>query len=606
VSGSAPQAPPRALAPFLWRLMRPQRWAFVALFCCNVWNVLESNVVPYSLKLMIDAATRAGAGSDGRQIVALAGPVALFFAAWIVAALIWRIQELLFAYTMPKFEGAIRLALFEHLAYHSHAYYSANLSGTIASKLNSLPRAARGLIDIARGVLLPSLLVVLAAIVLLGAVSLFFSAIIVIWVALHLVLVHKAAGRATAASNRHAQDDATLNGEIVDALTNMATVRLFSQQRSERKRIEAFQQLEQDSQREALLAILRSRGPPDVLLIGMYAVTLISIVIAWSKGAVSAGDIVLILVTLFNVMSLVWTAGAQASHIFRSIGECNQALSLIGEKHQIADPRGAKELVVKQGEIVFDNVCFQYAAGGVRFATERIVIRPGEKVGLVGYSGSGKTTFLRLLMRLYDLQCGSILIDDQNVAEVTQESLRAAISVTPQDAPLFHRSVMDNIRYGRPDASDEEVIYAARVACCHEFILKMESSYQTTVGERGVKLSEGQRQRISIARAILKRAPIFVLDEATSALDSVTEAQIQEGLTHATDGRTTIVIAHRFSTLAAMDRILVFEEGRIVEDGSHAKLVEAGRHYAKLWRSQVGGLVPNRRDPQEFRSPSVA
>jgi ATP-binding cassette, subfamily B, bacterial len=364
--------------------------------------------------------------------------------------------------------------------------------------------------------------------------------------------------------------------------------------------------LEQDSQREALLAILRSRGPPDVLLIGMYAVTLISIVIAWSKGAVSAGDIVLILVTLFNVMSLVWTAGAQASHIFRSIGECNQALSLIGEKHQIADPRGAKELVVKQGEIVFDNVCFQYAAGGVRFATERIVIRPGEKVGLVGYSGSGKTTFLRLLMRLYDLQCGSILIDDQNVAEVTQESLRAAISVTPQDAPLFHRSVMDNIRYGRPDASDEEVIYAARVACCHEFILKMESSYQTTVGERGVKLSEGQRQRISIARAILKRAPIFVLDEATSALDSVTEAQIQEGLTHATDGRTTIVIAHRFSTLAAMDRILVFEEGRIVEDGSHAKLVEAGRHYAKLWRSQVGGLVPNRRDPQEFRSPSVA
>ena len=583
--------PPRDLAAFLWYFIRRQPWAFAVLFCSTVGNILECNVVPYALKLMVDAVTRMSNNGD-HAFATLSEPIAIFLGVWISTALVWRGQEFVIASTMPRFEANIRMALFKYVLGHSYLYFSDNFSGTIASKLGNLPRTALSLIGVTRGALLPALWVALTAIVWLGTVSLYFSLILSVWIALHLSISCLLARPATEASNRHAEDETTLYGQIVDVLTNVGSMRLFARQNHELLYIAKYQRNEQDSYRDSHIAVLKARIATDVLLIVMYSVILVLIVKGWQQGWVSPGDIVFVLFTVFNVMSLTWTAGAQIPEIFRAIGAFHQALSLITRVYDVMDAPGAKRLVVTHGEIVFENVHFHYIPSREIFRNNSITIRAGEKVGLVGTSGSGKSTFVNLVLRLFNVESGRILIDGQDIAAVTQDSLRASIAMIPQDTSLLHRTLMDNIRYGRPEATDEEVIAASKQARCHEFILKTEHGYQSLIGERGVKLSGGQRQRIAIARAILKQAPIFILDEATSSLDSVTERYIQEALRQLMRGRTTIVAAHRFSTLACMDRILVFNEGQIIEDGVHEALVEAGGYYARLWRMQVGGSLP--------------
>ena len=277
------------------------------------------------------------------------------------------------------------------------------------------------------------------------------------------------------------------------------------------------------------------------------------------------------------------------------VGTCKQALSIISPQHAIVDASSAKPLQISKGQIVFDKVHFQYKKGQSVFADKSITIDPGQRVGLVGFSGSGKSTFVNVILRFFDVDSGKILIDGQDIKSVTQESLRSQIAMIPQDPVLFHRSLEENIGYGRLDASKEEIIEASKKAHCHEFIEKLQDGYQSLVGERGVKLSGGQRQRIAIARAILKNAPILILDEATSSLDSVTENYIQESLALLMGERTTIVIAHRLSTLFHMDRILVFSEGRVIEDGTHNELLSLNGHYARLWSMQAGGFIG---DPQ--------
>jgi ATP-binding cassette, subfamily B, bacterial len=278
---------------------------------------------------------------------------------------------------------------------------------------------------------------------------------------------------------------------------------------------------------------------------------------------------------------------------FEYIGNITDGVSIIIRPHEILDSPTARELVVTHGEIRFEKVDFAYIGGMKVFEGLDLLIRPNERVGLVGFSGSGKSTFMNLILRLYDLQGGRILIDGQDIREVTQDSLRRAISMISQDPMLFHRSLYENVRYGSLDATDAEVHDAARQAHAHEFIASLPDAYDSLVGERGVRLSGGQRQRVAIARAVLKNAPIFFLDEATSSLDSVTERHIQDSIEHLLRGRTSIVIAHRLSTIAHLDRIVVFHEGQVVEDGAHADLLERGGHYARMWGMQAGGFLPD-------------
>jgi ATP-binding cassette subfamily B protein len=327
-----------------------------------------------------------------------------------------------------------------------------------------------------------------------------------------------------------------------------------------------------------------------VLMVGMvgYALKI------WSNGDMTVGEFSM--VAGLAIMLIEAARGLSRSFLefFEYLGNIGDGVAVFVQSHDIVDSEGADVLEVNQGEIAFENVTFIYPEGLEVFEQLNVTIPSKQQVGLVGFSGSGKSTFVNLMLRLFEPQSGTIGIDGQNILEVTQDSLRENISMIPQDPQLFHRSLMENIRYGRLEASDEEVVEAAKKAHAHDFILQTEKQYDSLVGERGVKLSGGQRQRIAIARAILKNAPILILDEATSALDSVTERKIQQGLDNLMKGRTVVVVAHRLSTIAHMDRILVFDAGKIIEDGNHKALLEQNGHYATLWNMQAGGFLPEK------------
>lgn len=306
------------------------------------------------------------------------------------------------------------------------------------------------------------------------------------------------------------------------------------------------------------------------------------------------GDFALIFGLTLETSYITWHTMSEVDEFNKAVGRCKQSLFALMKPLEITDKQGAKDLKCAHGKIQFNTVKFHYKGTEPLFKHMSLNIIGGQKVGLVGCSGGGKTTFANLIMRLYDVTAGSILIDGHDIRDCTQDSLHENIGMIPQDPILFRRSLMENIRYGRSCATDEEVIESAKKAHAHEFIIGLAEGYDSLVGERGIKLSGGQRQRIAIARAILKNAPILILDEATSQLDSITESLIQDSLWELMQNKTTIVIAHRLSTLLRMDRILVFEKGNIVEDGNHDDLFNENKHYRKLWDTQVGGLLGGR------------
>jgi ATP-binding cassette subfamily B multidrug efflux pump len=318
--------------------------------------------------------------------------------------------------------------------------------------------------------------------------------------------------------------------------------------------------------------------------------------VLWTRGAVDVGTVAMALPLAWQIVNIAGWVAMHVADIFENIGIVQEGMSAIARPIALTDRPSAQTLAVPRGEIEFDGIHFGYGREAGLIDDLTLTVRPGEKIGLVGRSGAGKSTLVNLLLRFFDLEEGRILIDGQDIAEVTQESLRAQISVVTQDTSLLHRSIADNIRYGRPGAGDAEIIAAAKLAHAHEFILELEDwrgrrGYGAHVGERGVKLSGGQRQRVAIARVILKNAPILVLDEATSALDSEVEAAIQASLGTLMAGKTVIAIAHRLSTIAQMNRLVVLDRGRIVEQGTHDELLRHGGHYADLWRRQSGGFI---------------
>jgi ATP-binding cassette subfamily B protein len=583
---------PNAVTPFIWRFVKTYPFGFFAIFItCLAWTI-DQTVWPYLFKELIDGLLAYEGDKSGIWHYLL--PLLLSWGGlWLTIELGFRLQGMFMAFYFPKVAADARMAMFSYVQGHSYHYFSDNFAGSISNKINDMPRGMVNILMMVLSLFSPGILAVVIAVSMAMAVHPLFASIMLVWVVLHLGTCIVTAKKCIKMADEHSESLSTLSGKVVDALTNVLTTKMFARAPFERRYVDQYQQVELENNQHALWYIEKVKvvlGLLSFIFPGGFLTWFM--IYAWQHSMITIGEMVMIFNMNWNIMMIVWFSGSRLPDFFKEVGVCRQALSIVNQPHAVTDEPGAKPLPLGDGRVEYRNVDFHYGKGKGLFDHLSLTIEAGQKVGLVGFSGSGKTTFVNLMMRFFDVEGGQILINGRNIRTATKDSVRDAIAMIPQDPTLFHRSLMDNIRYGRLDATDEEVIEVAKKAHCHEFVMKMDQGYQTLVGERGVKLSGGQRQRIAIARAMLKNAPILVLDEATSALDSLTEKDIQDSLHEAMEGRTTIVVAHRLSTLAEMDRILVFDKGNIIEEGAHRSLLRKKGHYAHMWQMQSGGFLP--------------
>lgn len=582
---------PTTTFSFILHFVRQQQLKFIILIATSITWALNEALFPYFLKRIVNIVQSYQGAPEGIY-AAVSGVMLVLVAFWLVSEFFQRTQGIVQIYTFPQFRANIRRAVFDYVKSHSHEYFSSHFSGNLAKKLADLPTSSQSILEILCFNFVPAAAGALLVLVMMWQTKPFFALILLVWLSLHLGFTYLYLRNSNYLWEVHSDAASVLSGKIVDVFTNILNMRIFARGSYESAYLEKFQKDEIEKAHKAMWRVEIMRvclGLNGLFLIFGMTFTLLY---GWAHQWVTLGDFTQVGMQAFWLLGWIWFVSFQMTIFAREIGTVADALSLVKQGHDLIDVENAKPIVISKGEIRFEDVSFAYQQNHDVFQNLNVMIAAGEKVGLVGFSGSGKSTFVNLILRFYDVRSGRILIDDQDIAQTTQESLRAQIAMIPQDPALFHRTLMENIRYGRLDATDEEVIQAAKLAHCHEFIEKLDDGYHSLVGERGIKLSGGQRQRIAIARAILKDAPIFILDEATSSLDSVTEKLIQESLQVLMQGKTTIVIAHRLSTLANMDRILVFRHGRIIEEGTKEKLLQAKGHFATLWNMQTDGFLP--------------
>lgn len=582
---------PAELPRFLWLCIKPQKWhAFILVASALICALLRNLAGPYFYKQIIDTAARLGSHPDLLQ--ALAWPALFFLCMLLGESINFRLADWLMLRLFPAVRQRASLMLFAHVQHHSSKMFQDNYAGSLTNKLFDVSNGAVAVLEKTDQFVATcaSLLIAVLTMLLIHPA---FAAILLTWAAVFVLLSVCFLGTLNQLSLAYSEANSALVGRVVDAMANIASIRLFARQRHEYGRLAQRVKANTEQDRNVRRKMTHMRLAQDASLLAFTGAMLPALAYFAGQGKVSAGDFAMLLTVSFLCIQQLWFLADQFVPFNESWNKCRQGLAAIAIPHEIVDAPDAQALTVNGGRIEFEAVSFAYEGRERIFDDKNIVIEAGQKVGLVGASGSGKTTFANLLVRAFELDGGCIRIDGQDIAGATLESLCRNIAVISQDTSLFHRSLLENIRYGRLDASDAEVMAAARLAHCDEFIGKLPQGYQTMVGDRGVKLSGGQRQRIAIARAILKDAPILVLDEATSALDTHTEHHVQRALQALLTERTTIVIAHRLSTLAQMDRVLVFENGRIVEDGTVTTLLASNTRFAGMWQLQAGGFLPD-------------
>lgn len=580
------------LLGFVCYFLKPYRFFLGLLALCamlaGVWNALNY----YLIKLIIDQLSTLSVDSGSSRAVF-----------WLIACLIlnhelhnlvWRAMGLINYKIQPLVKNSLIAKSFEYASQHSYQFFQNHLAGKLASNIHILADNVEKMVhDLARYII-RGLTVVLASLVSMYCVHPLFAYGLILWSIFFVAGSMLASKRIVGLADAYAKAQSELSGRVVDAVSNVQNVRLFARLDFEKSLLSTVLEhlaISFRNKERFLLVFHVLQGFVISLLLALMAYILVQL---RAKGMVSVGDFALILGLVIDVGWMLWWTMEQVDMFNEALGKAKHSFQSIFQKQDIQDRPDARQCVIQRGEIRFDQVHFSYPGIPHLFKNLSLTIPAKKKIGLVGYSGSGKSSFVNLILRLYELNSGHIYVDGQDIQGVTQDSLRQGIGMIPQEPVLFHRSILENIRYGRVDASDEEVIEAAKKAHAHEFITCLAEGYNSLVGERGVKLSGGQRQRIAIARAVLKNAPILILDEASSQLDSITEGYIQDALWRVMEDKTSIVIAHRLSTLLHMDEILVFDKGEIVQGGSHSTLLSQKGLYQELWNAQVGGFLADK------------
>tara|TARA_B100001989_G_C24538951_1_gene466321 strand:- start:307 stop:2073 length:1767 start_codon:yes stop_codon:yes gene_type:complete len=512
-------------------------------------------------------------------------PVLYFF-----SQMTWRLSGWCGSYWLIGSNTTATNILSRYLMNHSHRYFGDRFAGSLSNKLSNVARSMEEFVAMFLWNLLENTVPLVLTTVIFWQtdplLGICFVGLILFSLILNIVLMP----RKRKFSLALAETESKTTGFIVDVITNISAVRQFSRRGDEYFSVQEHTSDVYGKGRRSFMYSEYMMIVNSVVFAGFTLFMFMVLSNMWAAGEVSSGRFVsFILLTTYTSGTFVML-GRIVSQVAKMYGQAEDGLNELTVSHEVVDIGGAKELMVNSSTIDWKSVGFKYEGQKV-FDDFNLSIAAGQRIGLVGHSGAGKTTFVSLLLRQHDIESGSIKIDEQNIAEVKQDSLRKAIAVVPQEPLLFHRTIRENIAYGKPGATDDEIIEVAKKAQAHNFITALPDSYDTMVGERGVKLSGGQKQRVAIARAMLKDAPILVLDEATSALDSESEVLIQQALENLMEGRTVIAVAHRLSTLRKMDRIIVMEEGSIIEDGNHEQLSKAGGVYEALWNHQAGGFL---------------
>ncbi len=582
---------PKNLSSFIWHFLKHYKIAAVTYIslaaCAGLWGTFNNILV----KHVINSLPLVETGNASLLVL----PAVLIVLNFIVFDNItWRSIGYMDYIYQPVITNRIITQTTDFVLSNSHQYFQDNLAGRISHQIIRLADNIEKILhQISRDLIRGGAVLIIAFITSYSVNPVFFYILLLWFIGFSSFSLYMSK-RLVQLANDHATQEAALSGQLVDCISNQSNIRLFAKKDYELSRMQTFLVLIKNAFQTKELFTIFLYSIQGLMIALMMASALYFLIDLHLKNLITPGDFALILGLSMEVAHMTWYTMSRVDEFNDAVGKCRQCLSSLLIKPTLIDKPDASELSVTEGKIVFNSVSFHYKDVDTIFNNQSITIEPGQKVGLVGYSGSGKSTFVNLIMRLYEVTEGSILIDNQDIGNVTQDSLHSAIGIIPQDPSLFHRNITENIRYARPEATDEQVINAAKQAYAHDFIIKTPKSYDALVGERGIKLSGGQRQRIAIARAILKDAPILILDEATSQLDSITENSIQESLWNLMKNKTTLVIAHRLSTLLNMDRILVFDRGNIVQDGTHSQLLEQNGLYKTLWNMQVCGSLPDK------------
>jgi ATP-binding cassette subfamily B protein len=579
---SLPRYASKGAIRFLGRYVRRRFFSHLVVFVAVLAAVLCNVGSQYAVKHLVDVL-----GTRNPPSTVLWGAVGMLLGLVASDSLLWRIAGWTSTHAFVAVGGDIRLELFNHLSGQGTRYFVERFPGALAGRITAAANAAWLIESSLTWTTIPPGIAVVASILVLGTINWHLTAVLLVLVSILGALIAWWAARGRELHRNFAGHAAHVSGDLTDTVSNIGLVRAFGAAQREQQRLSTKIEDEMQAQRLSLRSLERLRQFHAVSVFFVTAGVLIWSIELWNRGEISTGDVVLTTTLGFTMLHASRDFAMAMVDMVQQFAKLREAVQVLGLPHEMQDAKDARPLKVLAGAIAFRGVSFRYPSGQQVLRDFTLLVRGGQKVGLVGRSGAGKSTIVALLQRLYDPDSGEVAIDDQVIGHVTQESLRSSIAVVQQDISLFHRSLLENLRYGRPEASDEEVYRAVEAARCTEFIDRLPEGYQTLVGERGMKLSGGQRQRLAIARAFLMNAPIVLLDEATSALDTESEQSIQEALARLFRGRTVIAIAHRLSTLDSFDRIVVLDRGRIVEDGPPRRLLQTKGLYSRMYGRQA-------------------